>query len=73
MLAIVANKFCCDQATRFDGYVPKFVREDTTVLATVAVTEPVTAVDTEAIGIVLSAGAPALAIPAKTCNLADNS
>lgn len=46
--------------------VPKFVIE---VLATVAVTDPVTAVDTEAIGIVRRAGAPAFAIPARNESL----
>lgn len=66
MFACVANRFWSAQATVVAGTVPIAVIELTTVLATVAVTDPVTAVDTEDIGATLKAGAPELAILAKT-------
>lgn len=53
--------------------VQKFVTELTTVLATVAVTDHVTAVDTDAIGMVLMAGAPLLIALAIGASLWHNS
>ena len=56
----------------FDTVAPEPM-ERIEAFATVAVTEPVTAVDTEAIGIVLKAGCPEFAILGRTANLPTNS
>lgn len=56
----------------FETVAPEPI-EAIVALATVAVTVPVTAVDTEAIGIVLKAGCPEFAILARTVNLPVNS
>lgn len=70
MFANVTNKLFISSATSFAGIpVPKLVSVVTADTATV----PVTAVDTDAIGIVLRAGCPGFDIDANTINLALNS
>jgi hypothetical protein len=54
-------------------FVPKFVKAVTVLTVPAEVKDPVTAVDTEAIGIVLKAGAPAFAMLDSTAKRAISS